>query len=338
MKCYNCNALQATPLLTCPAAAQCGTPYRPTDGKWQRAEPVDAYVNKIFSLHQAEGSSIFFPLNTADDPGNFTQVLDLTPCSDGCCRANAPAADAVFEIQKSYVQLDCLSVAETAAPRALSEVITPEMVNVNGNPVNAVTVNNGQYTADLSNLIGALTNPACMAQGLPSQAYLLLQNIPDLVMRVRFGFEGVMRSAGTIYRFKLYLANNEAIPLTDAVTSFAVASLNVPCVENGRMPLLNFRFGGQTQLLNPVLTAAEDPDTGEVTVQLATTLAITPQTEVEVTRETRMLVTGALPAADTTCGMDGFSLFAGTACCTTAQTSATAANTVVRCPCRGGQT
>lgn len=312
MKCFNCNATTATPLLMCPATAQCGTPFKAQSLPWKKPEPTAAYVDKVFSAHRAEGSSIFYPLATADLGENITTVYELTSCAGGCCcQTNTLSPDAVFEIQNSYVQLDCLSVAE-AAPAT----ITPDMVTVNGETVNDVTQSSGLFVANISNLITELTNPACLAQGLPSQAYLLLQNIPGLQMRVRLGFEGVVRSGGVLYRFKLYMANNEAIPLLQGTTtSFAVASVNIPCIENGMIPAITFRFDGTADVINPVLSVTEDNDTNEVTVNLNCTLGITPLAYVEVVRRTLMMVTAAEPADCASCGLDGFRMFAGTACC-----------------------
>lgn len=331
MKCYNCNATEATPLLMCPAPNQCGIPFKAQNLKWKKAEPSAIYADKIFSAHRAQGSSIFYQLNTAEDSDNYTVLYELTPCSCGCgcgCGCSTLSPDAVFEIQKSYVQLDCFSVNETAEPGAASGVITPEMVTVNGLQVAGITASNGLYTANIANIITQLTNPACMAQDLPSKAFLLLQDIPDLEIRVRFGFEGVVRSNGCIYRFKLYLANNETIPLLDTLTtSFAIAEVNIPCIENGMVPRINFRFSGKADLINPVLSVAaseEDPD--EIVVNLTGTLGIIPEVCVEVVRNTLMLVNGAELCDTDKCGLDGFNLYAGSNCCNANANAAAASN------------
>ena len=316
MKCYNCNATQATPPVSCPDVGLCGAPFDASCLKWNKEEAAAAYVTKIFSAHKATGSSLFVPLNTADDPANFLSSYELTPCSSGCCCPAGLSSDAVFEIQKSYIQLDCFSVNETAAAGEPSAVIGPENVTVNGTAVAGVTQSNGVYTADISEIP---LNPTCLAQGLPSKAYILLQNISDLRLRVRLGFEGVVRSCGTLYRFKVYLANNASILLPAAqTTSFAVAEANIPCTESGNAPVLTLRFGGIGEVINPVLTATvtdeTDPCNG-ITVNLAATLGITPMAYVQVVRDTLMLIHGAELCDDGPCGLAGFEIFSGGACC-----------------------
>ena len=343
MKCNNCNATQATPLLSCPDTAVCGTPFCPKALAWNREEPTALYADKVFSAHKATGSSIFYPLNTAVTPDNYVSSYELTPCSGGCCCSNGLAEDAVFEIQKSYVQLDCFSVNEAAAPGAPSAVITPENVTVNGLPVAAVTQTNGRYTADISNIIGGILNPICTAQCLGSKAFILLQNIGVLEFRVRFGFEGVVRSCGTLYRFKVYIANNEAIPLpTDQTTSFAIAEANIPCIEYGNAPVLSFRFGGDIQVINPQLSVTVTDETDAcngVAVNLSATLGITPLVYAEVIRNTLLLVNGAELKDDCSCGMDGFNLYAGQNCCDTdvipTPPRSTSSGVIRRCGCQG---
>lgn len=319
MKCNNCNATQATPLLSCPDPSVCGTPFCPEDWNWDPQAPAAVYAEKIFSAHKAPGSSIFYALDTAELTDNFVSNYELTPCSGGgCCCASGLAEDAVFEIQKSYVQLDCFSVNETAAAGEPSAVISPENVTVNGTPVAAVTQENGRYTADISG-IGDLFNPVCTAQNLPSAAFILLQNVGSLEFRIRFGFEGVVRSCGALYRFKVYLANNEAIALPAAqTTSFSIARAAIPCVQYGNAPVLSFRFGGTAQVINPQLsvTVAEGTDPcGNATVNLTATVGFTPMLFAEVVRNTLMLVNGAELCDGCSCGMDGFDLFSGGACC-----------------------
>ena len=315
MRCYNCNETQAAPLLSCPATDGCGAPFSPKCLPWGKVGDAAAYVNKIFSAHKATGSSLFYSLDTSTD--NFVSAYELTPCNGtGMCCPAGLTSDAVFEICKSYIQLDCFSVNETAAPGAPSAVITPENVTVNGSSVGGVTQSNGVYTADISALP---PDPVCQARGLPSKAYILLQNIGSLRMRLRLGFEGVVRSCGTLYRFKVYIANNESILFPDGVTtSFAVAEANLPCTENGNAPVLTFRFGGTAELINPVLTAVVteegDPCNG-IAVNLTATLGITPLVYAEVVRSTLMLIQGAEFREDCPCGLDGFEIFAGNSCC-----------------------
>ncbi|MBO5222425.1 MAG: hypothetical protein J6C26_08930 [Clostridia bacterium] len=317
MKCYNCNATEAAPLVSCPDVGVCGTAFDPKNLQWNKVGSSAAYVNKVFSAHKATGSSLFYALNTAENAENFVSAYELTPCTGGgCCCSQGLSSDAVFEIRKSYVQLDCFSVNETAAAGEPSAVIGPENVTVNGTPVGGVTQSNGVYTADISTLP---LNPVCLAQGLPSKAYILLQNIGSLRMRLRLGFEGVVRSCGALYRFKVYIANNEAILLpVEQTTSFAVAEANIPCTENGNTPVLTFRFGGGADVINPVLSVAVTDDTDPcngVTVNLTATLGITPKVYAEVVRNTLMLINGAELCDDCPCGLAGFEIFAGHECC-----------------------
>lgn len=341
MKCYNCNATDAAPLVSCPDLGICGGDFDPQSLTWKKSGAAAAYVNKIFSAHKAPGSSLFYPLDTAADAENFLSAYELTPCNGtgGCCPSGL-AADAVFEIRKSYVQVDCFSVNETAAPSAPSAVILPANVTVNGVAVAGITQSNGVYTADISTVP---LNPTCLAQGLPSKAYILLQDIANLQMRLRLGFEGVVRSCGTLYRFKAYLANRTSLLLpVDTAASFAVAQANIPCAENGNAPLLTFRFGAGAEVINPVLTAtvtdATDPCNG-VTVNLTATLGITPTVYAEVVRNTLMLITGAELCDGCTCGMSGFSIFDGGNCCNPepAVTRSAASSSLVR-SCGCGQT
>jgi len=317
MKCYNCNATEAAPPVSCPNPGLCGGAFDPQTLNWTKAGPVAAYVNRIFSAHRAPGSSLFYALNTAETAENFLSAYELSPCNGtGCCCSAGLSSDAVFEIRKSYVQLDCFSVNETAAPGTPSAVITPENVTVNGVAAESVTQSNGVYTADISAVPPDVT---CQAQGLPSRTFILLQDIGSLQMRLRLGFEGVVRSCGTLYRFKAYLANRESILLPPALTaSFAVAEANVPCTENGYAPVLTFRFGASAEIINPVLsvtvTDETDPCNG-ITVNLTATLGITPFVSAEVARNTLMLITGAEYCDGCSCGMDGFSIFCGGSCC-----------------------
>ncbi len=330
MKCNNCNATQATPILLCPDVSACGKPFCPEVLSWNKDGALAAYVDKIFSAHKATGSSIFYPLDTTATPDNFVSSYELTPCFGGCCCPNGLTADAVFEIQKSYVQLDCFSVNEPAAPGEDSAIITPANVTVNGSAVAGVTQNNGRYTADISNIIGELLNPVCTAQCLGSKAFILLQDINTLEFRVRFGFEGVVRSCGTLYRFKVYIANNEAVALPiEQSTSFAIAEANIPCIEYGNAPVLSFRFGGTAQVINPQLsvtvTDEGDPCNG-IAVNLTATLGITPLVFAEVVRNTLIRFNGAELKDDCACGMDGFDLYAGQDCCNASLPGASSRN------------
>ena len=337
MKCYNCDATQATPILSCPDPAVCGKPFSAANLPWDKKQPTAFYADKIFSAHKASGSSIFYPLDTAGTPGNFVSSYELTPCTGGgCCCQSALAEDAVFEIQKSYVQLDCFSVNETADPGDPSAVITPANVTVNGLSVAEVTQANGSYTADISNIIGELLNPICASQCLPSKAFILLQNIGSLEFRVRFGFEGVVRSCGVLYRFKVYIANNETLLLpVDQLTSFAIAEANIPCVENGYAPVLSFRFGGTAQVINPRLTVTattEEPCNGAV-VNLSATLGITPLVFAEVIRNTLMLGDFSPLKAGCSCGLDGFELYSAGDCCENADFGRNEKPAERRCTC-----
>ena len=335
MKCYNCNATEAAPLVSCPDVGVCGSAFDPQKLNWRKATGAAAYVDRIFSAHKAPGSSLFYALDTAGSE-NFVSAYELTPCNGGgCCCSAGLSGDAVFEIQNSYIQLDCFSVNETAASGAPSAVITPENVTVNGTAVAGVTQSSGVYTADISTLP---LNPVCLAQGLPSKAYILLQNIGSLQMRLRLGFEGVVRSCGTLYRFKVYIANNESILLPDGqTTSFAVAEANIPCTENGNAPVLTFRFGGKAEVINPVLTVTvtdeTDPCNG-VTVNLAATLGITPMVYAEVVRSTLMLIQGAEACDDCSCGLSGFEIFSGRDCCAKAPVQPSGSSGLIRgCGC-----
>lgn len=316
MKCNNCNAIQATPLLSCPDTAVCGTPFEALDLKWNKSEPTALYADKIFSAHRAEGSSIFYPLDTAQDAENFLSIYELTPCSGSrCCPTNVLSEDAVFEIQKTFVQLDCLSVHEGNCRSS----VAPENVTVNGFPVCRVKEDNGLYKADISYILADLINPVCTAQQLPSKAFILLQDIGDLEFRIRLGFEGVVRSCGVLYRFKAYIANNEAIQLPSCLTtSFAIAEVNIPCAENGSTPVITFRFSGKAELINPRLSVsvAQDPGTCDsVKVNVSATLGIVPAVYVEVVRNTLLLVDAAELKDCNKCGMDGFTLFSDRRCC-----------------------
>ena len=316
MKCNNCSATRATPLLSCPDTAVCGTPFNARCLDWGRSESTALYADKIFSAHRAEGSSIFYQLDTSQTPDNFLSVYELTPCSGGCCcTTKVLSADAVFEIQKTFVQLDCFSVITDGE----TPPITPANVTVNGLAVCGIEEDNGQFTADISCILGELTNPVCLAQNLPSKAFILLQNIGTLQFRIRLGFEGVVRSCGVLYRFKAYLANNETISLpADLTTSFAIAEVNIPCVANGSAPVITFRFDGTAEVINPRLTVTatddEDPCNG-ARIDVTATLGITPRVFVEVIRNTLLLVSAAEMKDCNECGMDGFDLFAGGCCC-----------------------
>lgn len=318
MKCNNCNSTQATPLLSCPDTAVCGTPFCPKELRWKKEEPTAIYADKVFSAHRAEGSSIFFQLNTANDPDNFLSVYELAACSSGCCcPTKVLSEDAVFEIQETFVQLDCLSVKEKCEHEHSS--IRPENVTVNGLNVCKVKEDNGLFKADISCILNELINPVCTAQGLPSKAFLLLQDIGNLEFRIRLGFEGVVRSCGVLYRFKAYIANNEAIELPPCLTtSFAVAEVNIPCIENGSAPFITFRFDGTAELINPRLSVTAIEEAGgcdNVKVNVAATLALIPRVTVEVIRNTLILVDAAELKDCDRCGLDGFNLFAGRACC-----------------------
>ncbi len=317
MRCNNCNATQATPLLSCPDTGVCGTPFNPTCLTWKPQVPTALYADKVFSAHRAVGSSMFYTLDTSATPDNFLSVYELTPCNaGGCCPTNLLSEDAVFEIQNTYVQLDCLSVAGVggAAP-----TIPADNVTVNGTAVCGITEEGGRFTADISCLMAQLMNPTCTAQGLPSKAFLLLQDIGNLQFRIRIGIEGVVRSCGILYRFKAYIANNEAIALPGTLTtSFAVAEVNIPCIENGAIPVITFRFDGRAELINPVITATPVADATaceSVTLNITGTLAMIPQVSVEVIRNTLLLVDGAELQDCTSCGLDGFTMFAGASCC-----------------------
>ncbi len=316
MKCNNCNAVQATPLLSCPDPAVCGAPFCPQKMEWKRPEPTAIYADKVFSSHRAEGSSIFYPLNTANDPDNFLSVYELAPCSAGCCcPTKVLSEDAVFEIQETFVQLDCLSVKSDACSCGLS----PENVTVNGEEVCRIKEDNGLFKADISCILNKLINPVCTAQGLPSKAFLLLQDIGNLEFRIRLGLEGVVRSCGVLYRFKAYIANNDSIQLPRGLTtSFAVAEVNIPCLENGSAPVITFRFDGRVELINPRLSVVAVEEAGgcdNVKVNVSGTLALIPRVTVEVVRNTLILVDAAELKDCNSCGMDGFNLFAGGACC-----------------------
>ena len=342
MNCYNCNATEATPILMCPSTSQCGKCFDPKCMKWDRSCQNAAYLNKIFSAHEAEGSSLFYNLNTATDPDNFTAVYNLIPCSGCgcccCCDSTVLGPDAVFEIQKIYSQLDCLMVTADDGPNPVP--ITPAQVTINGFEVEDVTFSNGLYTATIGNVINNILNPQCIAQGLPSKAFLLLQNIGPLAFRARMAFEGVVRAGGKMYRFKLYLANNEATPLTGAMTtsSFAVAEANIPCIANGMVPVVTFSFGGRLNVINPTLTVEYvNPDIPAegINILLNATLSINPTAHVEVLRNTLMLLNGAQAQEDLTCGLQGFDLYGNNACCcnNSATVSGNAATGVVRCGC-----
>lgn len=316
MKCNNCSATQATPLLSCPDTAVCGTPFDARCLNWNRSELTALYADKIFSAHRAEGSSIFYQLDTALTPDNFLSVYELTPCAGGCCcSTRVLSEDAVFEIQKTFVQLDCFSVITDGE----TPPITPANVTVNGLAVCDIEETNGRFTADISCILGELTNPVCLAQNLPSKAFILLQDIGNLQFRIRLGFEGVVRSCGVLYRFKAYLANNTTIPLpADLTTSFAIAEVNIPCVENGSAPVITFRFDGTAELINPRLTVTATDDTdpcGGARIDVTATLGITPRVSVEVIRNTLLLVSAAEMKDCSECGMNGFDLFAGGCCC-----------------------
>lgn len=336
MNCYTCNETQAPPLVSCPSTERCGTGFDPKSLTWKRSEPTAFYADKIFSSHEATGSSLFYALDTSAAPTNFVTAYELTPCNGSCCCNTGLSSDAVFEISKSYVQVDCFSVNETAAAGATSAVITPANVTVNGTAVAGVTQANGVYTADITNVP---LNAVCAAQSLPTKAYVLLQDIGNLRLRFRLGFEGVVRSCGTLYRFKAYVANNDTILLPETQTaSFAVAQANIPCTENGNAPVLSFRFGARAQIVNPVLTVTvtdeTDPCNG-VTVNLAATMGITPILYAQVVRSTLMLVNGAEVCDDCPCGLDGFCMFDAGACCSSSYTPPISSQALIRgCGCK----
>ena len=277
------------------------------------------YLNKVYFDQTQDSCPILYGLTTTAE--TFTQQLsfgqmrstgsgcgDRRRCGCGNCGCgcgncgcgNCGCCDFVvtpgttFRITDSRVIVTAFNLSSDAG-------FTSEDVTVDGFPVTELALVNGQYVADLSGIMSEITDCPCGAE-IPrcscssdsrcsmeceNGGHFFLAQVPGpWAAGLTIILEGTASNGNRTCSFRLCLrtipdGTEEGITIPGS-DNFAVYCVEIPCQTAGISPSLVFDFDVCAALLNPVLTAACTED--GCTVTLASTLVITPEINLKVTK------------------------------------------------------
>jgi len=262
------------------------------------------YLNKIYFDESQRSCPILYTLTTT--PETFTQQISFGQmsgncgCGNGCgcccgyfngCSDFTLTETTTFTVTGSHINISAFALSDDTEFDAGD-------VTVDGFPVTELVLSSGQYVADLSGIMGDITNCPCQPEPvfcscMPDdrcnlgEGHFFLAQVPGpWVLAATIILEGTASNGSRTCSFRLCLrtvpGDTEAgitIPGTD---NFAMYGVNIPCQTAGITPTLVFDFDACASLLNPVLTVTGTGDTAAVT--LTSTLVITPEINLKVTK------------------------------------------------------
>ena len=283
---------------------QCNSPGRNTGNL--------VYLNKVYFDQTQESCPILYSLATTAE--TFTQQLSFGQmrtagsgcrcgCSNsgccgcgscgGCCCDFTVTPGTTFRITDARVIVTGFNLSADA-------VFTSEDVTIDGFPVTELALVNGQYAADLSGIMSAITDCPCAPESsrcscssdsrcsmdCDNGGHFFLAQVPGpWAAGLSIILDGTASNGSRTCSFRLCLqtipGEDEGIVIPGS-DNFAVYCVEIPCQTAGISPNLVFDFDACAALLNPVLTTVCTED--GCTVALAATLAVTPEINLKVTK------------------------------------------------------
>lgn len=253
------------------------------------------YLDKVFDLAEAEGNPLIRAIDTGLLPStDFVveyEARDLRNCAVPC----PLAPNAVFIIQESCVELELVRLVPPGT-------ITPAQVSLNGFPVDSVTLENGVYTAGITNVLDDATEGRCSNCGDTAPTLFLAQQIGPFEIRVRIELIGTVNVGGRTCAFRVTIrsGNNTTTQFPLPMTSnFSIPDLRLPCPNHGTPPTIVFRFEGDVDLANPRLYVTDCmPNTSDCSLAFRANLVFTPRIHVEVIRRTLIAIEGRVESEE----------------------------------------
>lgn len=280
----------------------CGTNINNADLEFKSSKSSLAYVDKVFSYNEGVSCPISYTLNTVTSEIT-TQLITskdnlppIDPCAEPVCECTPPvlpshnqcccccgngadcaiSAASVFTIERSYAIINSITPATA---------IEADDVTLNGSSVNAVTIENGIYTVDISNLENEISNTRCLCNGLLSKAFFMINGITGWNLTGTLILDGTVNTGGSTCNFRLTVDITSPLAIT-GTTAFAISDAGVPCSIHGISPAIQFTIGGKLNILNPEITVTDNA------AELTALVILEPSINLEVTRKTLMCMTG----------------------------------------------
>lgn len=273
------------------------------------------YLNKVYFDETQVSCPILYGLTTTAE--TFTQQLTFGQmrnsgcgcgsggCSGcgrcgcscgfdcGCCDF-AVTAGTTFRITDSRVIVTGFTLSADAELDAAD-------VTIDGFPVTELALVNGQYVADLSGIMSAITDCPCSDDSSHCRCssgsqcsldcdngghFFLAQAPGPWTAGLTIILEGTASNGTRSCSFRLCLrtipGEEDAGIVIPGSDNFAVYCVEIPCQTAGISPSLVFDFQACAALLNPVLTTSCTEEGCSVT--LNSTLVITPEISLKVTK------------------------------------------------------
>lgn len=285
------------------------------------------YLNKIYFSDSQVSCPILYDLTTTAE--TFTQQLTFgsipashtctcgscgcscsnsagcgSPCSCCCCCCDCgnSCSDFTVTANTTFTITDASIEVSTFRPSADSTFSAPN-VTVDGFPVTALQLVNGQYQADLSGIMADITKcpctqpPAPRCRCLPDDrcittctngSHFFMAQVPGpWVLGATIILRGTAKNGSRTCSFHCCMqtipATGGGITITGA-DNFAMNCVEIPCQTGGVSPTLSFDFCTCVSLQNPSLTVTVVEEVP--TVALTATLVLTPEINLQTTRQT----------------------------------------------------
>lgn len=291
------------------------------------------YLNKIYFSDSQVSCPILYDLTTTAE--TFTQQLTFgslptssactcggscnscSPsgcgsCSNGasspctccccCCDCGNNCSDFTVTANTTFTITDASIEVSTFRPSADSTFAAAD-VTVDGFPVTALQLVNGQYQADLSGIMADITKCPCTQPPVPrcrclpddrcittctNGGHFFMAQVPGpWVLGATIILRGTAKNGSRTCSFRCCMqtipATGGGITITGA-DNFAMNCVEIPCQTGGVSPTLSFDFCTCVSLQNPSLTVTVVEEVP--TVALTATMVLTPEINLQTTRQT----------------------------------------------------
>lgn len=276
-------------------------------------------------------------------------------CCCCCCDCGNSCSDFTVTANTTFTITDASIEVSTFRPSADSTFAAAD-VTVDGFPVTALQLVNGQYQADLSGIMADITKCPCIQPPAPrcrclpddrcittctNGGHFFMAQVPGpWVLGATIILRGTAKNGSRTCSFRCCMqtipATGGGITITGA-DNFAMNCVEIPCQTGGVSPTLSFDFCTCVSLQNPSLTVTVVDEVP--TVALTATMVLTPEINLQTTRQTlfRLQASEVPVPCDNVGQCDSCETFTVDTCCCESQSNSSnsiiAAAPSVACQC-----
>lgn len=236
-----------------------------------KAKCICTYLDVVYDEKNAVGSTVLNPITT-----NATDYLINAKyeANNGCCTPCTIDETSVFTIESAKVTIKSFLLN--------NQVITPNLVLVDGLPVLSITPVGNGYTAIVD---PAVIDNKCSCQNLGSKASVLLTDIGPWNYIAKYDLCGKVTTGGNTCKFHITIENLPTVPGTIVdLSTFVAPEVCLPPQKQGQPINLDIQFLGIGQIINPTLTFVQATQS----VVLTATLMLNAQANLRIMENTKV--------------------------------------------------